>query len=97
MYGYYNIQFNDNIGIHRCNLWFSKLKINKYVTDKFETIDEIYNKHDATGLLVCLKESHFESEENSLYSLICSDWSVRTQANELVLPSLSKDLFKDIM
>ena len=97
MYGYYNIQFNDDIGIHRCNLWFSKLKINKYVTEKFETIDEIYNKTDETGLLICLKESHFELEENSLYSLISSDWSVRTQTNELGLPLLSKDLFKDIM
>ena len=48
MYGYYNIQFNDDIGIHKCNLWFSKLKINKYVNDKFDTIDEIYNKHDET-------------------------------------------------
>ena len=97
MYGYYNIQFNDDIGIHRCNLWFSKLKINKYVTEKFETIDEIYNKTDETGLLICLKESHFELEENSLYSLISSDWSVRKQTNELGLPLLSKDLFKDIM
>ena len=97
MYGYYNIQFNDDIGIHRCNLWFSKLKINKYVTDKFETLDEIYNKNDKTELLVCLKESHFESEENFLYSLICSDWSVRKQANKLGFPLLSKDLFKEIM
>ena len=59
MYGYYNIQFNNNVGVHKCNLWFSKLRINKFVTEKIETIDEIYIENNETGLLICLKKNSF--------------------------------------
>ena len=54
-------------------MWFSQLKINEFVTNQYETIDEIYNKNDETGLLVCLNKTNFESQDINTYALISSN------------------------
>ena len=94
MYRRYNIQFDDDIGFHKCNLWFSGLKINEYDTDQYANVDELYNNEiDEIGLLVCLKQTNCNSQHMYGYALISSDWCIRTQDNKMELPSLSKQLF----
>ena len=98
MYRRYNIQFDDDLGFHKCDLWFSRLKINEYDTDQYANVDELYNNEiDEIGLLVCLNQTHYNSQNMHGYALISSDWCLRTQDNKMELPSLSKQLFQKCM
>ena len=95
MYRHYNIKFDDDAGFHKCNLWFSELKINEYDTEQYDNVDELYNNEtDEIGLLVCLKQTHVNSQNVYGYALISSDWCIRTQDDKMELPSLSKQLFQ---
>ena len=95
MYRHYNIQFDDDMGFHKCNLWFSELKINEYDTDQYDNVDELYNNE--IGLLVCLKQTHYNSQSMYGYALISLDWCIRTQDDKMEFPSLSKLLFQRCM
>ena len=90
---YYSVLFEDDIGFHKYNLWFSPVKLHKLNIDEDELVGDIRSIYNHHAILISLG---FDKESSNLthgYTLLSSNWMTRTQNGSLELPTLSRELF----
>ena len=88
------IIFNDEIGIHKNNLWFAPLSLCKTTSKSYKSLDEILEGKYLSALLLCNIYTENINEEIQRYSLMAANWCVRKQNGNIELPELSKNLFQ---
>ena len=95
IYYCYDILFDDNNGSHKFHLWFVPLILRKSINATIIDKEEIAKYREHVGLLLSIP--HINTTNNttndSLYTLLVSDWTIRSQAGMLYLPTLSRELF----
>jgi len=90
---YYSVLFDDNVGYHKYNLWFSPVKLHKLNIDEGELVRDIRSIYNHCAILISLDFDRESSNLNHGYTLLSSNWMTRTQNGSLELPTLSRELF----
>ena len=88
----YPISFNDNNGFHRCNLWFAPIQLQTEQFRPYNIINDIDLLNIINGMMVSLPKTKNENITHSGYTLLLSNWLVRTQFGTLDLPTITREI-----
>ena len=91
---YYNVYFDDDLGFHKYNLWFAPIIIKEVDSDKNPSFSEMQNMCEQSALLISIHSNDNSSGTLHGYTLLSSNWLVRTQTGTLELPKISRELFQ---
>ena len=92
------LMFDDNTGFHKNNLWFAPVKIDKLLSTKYKSLQNIQLECVDVALIIPYeKTSNIKGDDDwSGYSLFTKNWFIRTQDGSVCLPRLSQDLFQKL-
>ena len=88
----YPITFNDSNGFHRCNLWFAPIQLQTEQYTPYNIINDIDLSNIINGIMVSLPNTKNENITHSGYTLLLSNWLVRTQFGTLDLPTITREI-----
>ncbi len=91
----YDLLFDDNNGFHKFHLWFAPLILRNSTNGTIINKDDIKKYREDIGLLISIPQMNTadNTTNNCLYTLLVSDWTIRSQEGMLHLPTLSRELF----
>ena len=95
-YNCFPIVFDDNYGFHKCNLWFAPICLGEKHNNEYSDINDICCSDDTFGILVCFLLNEKEENTRADYTLVSSNWLIRSQSNEMKLPTVSRDILETI-
>ena len=95
-YNCFPIVFDDNCGFHKCNLWFVPICLGEKHKNEYSDINDICCSNDTFGILVCFLLNEKEENTRADYTLVSSSWLIRSQSNEMKLPSVSQEILETI-
>ena len=80
-YEYHSIEFDDNNGFHRSNLWYTKIKLMNNSILSFTSKEEIVQKTEDYVLFVPLYSEEIDTSKE--YTVLSKNWKCRSVNNRL--------------
>ena len=85
---------DDQNGFHKCNQWFSPLRINDQSIGEFQNKQILRNNVQDTVLFIPYDTS--QKDDINGYCATSKNWLYRKQNGQFELPHLSKELLASI-
>ena len=93
-YSIYKLEFDDSLGFHRCNQWFSPMSVKENVCEQNPRKKSILE--NIIDYILFVPYSTDGNEDLNGYSAVTKDWMIRNEHGLFILPKPSEHLIGQI-